>query len=130
MPTRFRFAASLIVFGIAVPALAHHSHAMYDISKWIVLEGTVKRVVLIAPHSIVYLDVKGDSGETATWALEATAPAGILANGVKREDVRAGDTITARCHQLRDGANGCLLGFVTPTHGDKGRGDGVEVEWD
>ena len=90
----------------------------------------MKRVVLIAPHSIVYLDVKGDGGETATWSLEATAPAGIFANGVKREDVRAGDTIKARCHQLRDGANGCLLGFVTPTHGDAARGDGVERQWD
>ena len=130
MPTRFQVAASLAALILATPVLAHHSHAMYDISKWIELEGTVKRVVLIAPHSIVYLDVKSANGETATWALEATAPAGILANGVKREDVRAGDTIKARCHQLRDGANGCLLGFVTPTHGDAARGNGIERQWD
>jgi hypothetical protein len=130
MPTRVHVVAALVLLGFAAPALAHHSHAMYDISKWIELEGTVKRVVLIAPHSIVYLDVKSNSGETATWALEATAPAGILANGVKREDVRAGDTIKARCHQLRDGANGCLLGFVTPTHGDAARGNGIERQWD
>jgi hypothetical protein len=44
------------------PLAAHHSHANYDISKWTVLEGTVKQVVLIAPHSIVYLDVKSDRG--------------------------------------------------------------------
>ena len=50
--------------------------------------------------------------------------------GVKREDVRAGDAIKARCHQLRDGANGCLLGFITPMHGDATRGDGIEREWD
>jgi hypothetical protein len=53
-----------------------------------------------------------------------------LGNGVKREDVRAGDAIKARCHQLRDGANGCLLGFITPLHGDAARGHGVEREWD
>ena len=130
MPTRFRGAATLAILCLAAPALAHHSHASYDTSKWILLEGTVKRVVLIAPHSIVYLDVKDDRGETATWALEATAPAGIFHNGVKREDVQAGDTIKARCHQLRDGANGCLLGFVTPTHGDLARGHGIERQWD
>jgi hypothetical protein len=113
-----------------VPSRAHHSHANYDISKWVVLEGSVKQVVFIAPHSIVYLDVKDDGGATATWALEATAPAGILGNGVAREDVRAGDAIKARCHQLRDGANGCLLGFITPLHGDAARGHGVEREWD
>jgi uncharacterized protein DUF6152 len=114
----------------SAPVLAHHSHANYDITKWIVVEGTVKQVVFIAPHSIVYLDVKDDKGETAIWALEATAPAGIYNNGVGRQDVRAGDPIKARCHQLRDGANGCLLGFITPMHGDASRGNGVEREWD
>ena len=124
------FVAFAGVAGFAVSLAAHHSHANYDISKWIVLEGTVKQVVMIAPHSIVYLDVKDEKGETVTWALEATNPIGIMGNGVKREDVRAGDTIKVRCHVLRDGAKGCLLGFVTPTHGDKARGHGVEREWD
>jgi hypothetical protein len=118
------------LLGLAVPVVAHHSHANYDISKWVEMEGTVKQVVFIAPHSIVYLDVKGQKGETSTWALEATNPRGILNNGVKREDVRAGDSIKVRCHMLRDGAKGCLLGFITPTHGDAARGHGVEREWD
>jgi len=130
MPCKPLVAAALALLVVTAPALAHHSHANYDISKWLVIEGTVKQVVLIAPHSIVYLDVKNGQGETAIWALEATAPAGIFGNGVKREDVRAGDAIKARCHQLRDGANGCLLGFITPLHGDAARGHGVEREWD
>jgi hypothetical protein len=121
---------SLSLLGTSAPSLAHHSHAQYDISKWVVMEGTVKQVVLIAPHSIVYLDVKDSQGGTAIWALEATAPAGILNNGVAREDVRAGDAVKVRCHLLRDGANGCLLGFITPLHGDAARGHGVEREWD
>ena len=124
------FVAFAGVVCVAVSLAAHHSHANYDISKWMVLEGTVKQVIMIAPHSLVYLDVKDEKGETITWALEATNPIGIMGNGVKREDVRAGDTIKVRCHVLRDGAKGCLLGFVTPTHGDKNRGHGVEREWD
>jgi hypothetical protein len=48
----------------------------------------------------------------------------------KKEDVQVGDTIKVRCHLLRDGGKGCLLGFVTPMHGDKARGHGVEIEWD
>ncbi|HUQ50946.1 MAG TPA: DUF6152 family protein [Gammaproteobacteria bacterium] len=129
MPWKHLAAAS-VALATSMAALAHHSHANYDVSKWTVVEGTVKQVVLIAPHSIVYLDVKNDAGATATWALEATAPVGILNNGVKREDVRAGDPIQARCHRLRDGANGCLLGFITPLHGDAARGHGIEREWD
>lgn len=130
MSTRTRRAVALAVAALAAPAWAHHSHASYDITKWIMLEGTVRQVVLISPHSLLYLDVKDEHGDTATWALEATAPAGILRNGVRREDVRPGDKVKARCHLQRDGAKGCLLGFVTPMHGDAARGDGVEREWD
>ena len=110
---------------LAVPGLAHHSHGNYDISTWTVMEGTVKQVVFIVPHSIVYIDVKGE-----VWALEATNPQGIFLKGAKKEDVQVGDTIKVRCHLLRDGGKGCLLGFVTPMHGDKARGHGVEIEWD
>ena len=110
---------------LGVSALAHHSHGNYDVTTWTVMEGTVKQVVFIVPHSIVYLDVKGQ-----TWALEATNPQGIFLRGVKKEDVQVGDPIKVRCHLLRDGGKGCLLGFVTPMHGDKARGHGVEIEWD
>jgi len=124
-------AAALLALLVASPlAFAHHSHANYDITKWVVVEGTVKQVVFIAPHSLVYLDVKNAKGDTVVWALEATAPAGIFGNGVGREDVRPGDHIQARCHQLRDNADGCLLGFITPLHGDAARGNGIEREWD
>ena len=122
--------ASVFVACLALPVVAHHSHGNYDISTWTVMEGKVKQVVFIVPHSIIYLDVKSDKGEMATWALEATNPQGIFLRGVKKEDVQVGDSIKVRCHLLRDGGRGCLLGFVTPMHGDKARGHGVEIEWD
>jgi len=130
MPWRTAVVAILCVAGLGAPLAAHHSHANYDVTTWTVMEGTVKQLVLMAPHSIVYLDVKDDKGTTATWALEATNQRAILNNGVKREDVRPGDHIKVRCHLLRDGARGCLLGFITPMHGDAARGNGVEIEWD
>ena len=54
---------------MAMPVAAHHSHGNYDVSKWTVMEGVVKTIVFIAPHSIVHLDVKNAKGETTTWAL-------------------------------------------------------------
>jgi hypothetical protein len=87
-------------------------------------------VHLLVPHSWVYLDVKDAKGEVTTWALEATGPSGLTKVGVKREDVRPGDRIKVRCHLLRDGSNGCLLGYLTPMHGDVARGHGVEKDWD
>ena len=130
MPWRTAVVAILCVAGLAPRLAAHHSHANYDVTTWTVMEGTVKQLVLMAPHSIVYLEVKDDKGTVATWALEATNQRAILNNGVKKEDVRPGDHIKVRCHLLRDGARGCLLGFITPMHGDAARGNGVEIEWD
>src|SRR5262245_7980541 len=118
--------AALAVSSVHAP----HSHRNYDLTKWTAMEGTVKEVHLLVPHSWVYLDVKDQKGQLTTWALEATGPAGLLKVGVKKEDVKTGDVIKVRCHLLRDGSNGCLLGYVTPMHGDVARGHGVERDWD
>ncbi len=120
--------AAICAVALAVPALAHHSHGNYDASTWTLYEGTVKEVHLINPHSWVYLEITDEEGQAAVWALEATGPGGLLRNEIKPEDVRPGDTIRVRCHRLRDGSNGCLLGFVTPLHGDLARGHGIEKE--
>ena len=100
------------------PIRAHHSHGNYDLTVWTTMSGEVKELHLLVPHSWIYLDVKDDKGQVTTWALEATGPQGLAKVGIKREDVRPGDQIKIRCHLLRDGSNGCLLGIVTPMHGD------------
>ena len=122
--------AAIVAASAIVPAWAHHSHNNYAISEFTLLEGTVKELHLINPHSWVYVEVKDAKGEPDLWALEATGPNGLRNNGIKPEDVKVGDPIKVRCHRLRDGSNGCLLGFLTPTHGDAARGHGIEKEWD
>jgi hypothetical protein len=128
--SRLHLLVALLGFAVASRAAAHHSHGNYDVTHWIPIEGTVKEVNLLSPHSWVYLEVAGKGGEPEVWALEATFPRWLVRNGIKPEDVRPGDLIKVRCHQLRDGGNGCLLGYVTPMHGDPARGHGVEKEWD
>ena len=130
MQFKFLSLVAMCAVALAVPAWAHHSHGAYEVTKWTNMEGTVSEIHLIVPHSWVYLDVEDDKGETATWALEAAGPDRMIRNGAKREDVQVGDRIKVRCHLLRDGSNGCLLGFVTPDHGDRARGHGVEIHWD
>ena len=122
--------AALCAAGSVLPVSAHHSHGNYEVAKWTTMEGTVKELHLLVPHSWIYLEVKDPQGEATMWALEATGPSGLTKVGIKREDVRPGDPIKARCHVLRDGSSGCLLGFVTPMHGDAARGHGVEKDWD
>ncbi len=121
--------AILTTFGLSL-TWAHHSHNAYEVTVWSELEGTVSNVLIMNPHSWIYLDVADASGEVTTWAIEAASPAQIYENGVKPEDVQPGDRVKLRIHLLRDGTNGGLLGFVTPMHGDATRGHGIELHWD
>ena len=105
-----------------IPASAHHSHGNYA-DTFMDVEGVVKEVHFIVPHSWVYIEVKGAGAEPQLWALEATGRGGLEKIGVTKEYIKPGDPVKARCHRLRDGSNGCLLGFL------KAR-DGSVKDWD
>jgi len=130
MRVRFLSLAAMCLALSVLPIQAHHSHGNYDTAKWTTMEGKVTELHLLVPHSWRYLEVSEGRGETTVWALEATGPTGLTKVGIKREDVKPGDLVKVRCHLLRDGSNGCLLGYVTPMHGDLARGHGVEKDWD
>ena len=115
--------AAIAAVALALPAWAHHSHANYQTREFTHLEGTVKTIRWINPHSWIYLEVMGDKDQPTVWAIEGGSPGALTRGGWKRDDIKVGDTIKVRCHQLRDGSNGCLLGFVTPA-------GGVEKEFD
>jgi hypothetical protein len=120
----FRLAAILgaaCIIGSA-PVRAHHSHGNYS-DTFIDIEGVVKEVHLVNPHSWIYIEVKGRNGQPLKWSLEASSVLQLERIGVTRDYIRAGDTIKARCHPLRDGSRGCLLGFVKAK-------DGSVKDWD
>jgi hypothetical protein len=122
---RFTFGpglAAICTAAIVLPASAHHSHGNY-VDTFMDITGVVKEVHLVAPHSWVYLEVQDDKGEPTMWALEATGRAGLLRSGVTADYLKPGDTVKARCHRLRDGTNGCLLGFLKAK-------DGSVKDWD
>ena len=101
------FGAAVLVFSL--PSWAHHSHGNYS-QNFIDLEGVVNEVHLINPHSWVFLEVTDENGEKVEWALEATNRVSLARLGVTYDYIAAGDVIKVRCHQLRDGGPGCLLG--------------------
>jgi hypothetical protein len=123
----------MLVFGlILLPNISdgHHSHVNYAVSEFTHLEGIVREVHLINPHSWIYLEVQDDQDEPVIWALESTSPDGLRRAGILPDFVRVGDSIKVRCHRQRDNHSACLLGFLTPLHGDRERGHGIEKEWD
>ena len=107
--------------GFTVAASAHHSHGQYA-ETFTDMQGTVKELHFLTPHSWLYLEVKG-AGEPQVWALEATSRTGLERIGVTREYLKTGAAIKVRCHLLRDGNNGCLLGFLKAP-------DGSVKDWD
>lgn len=114
--------AAICAVSFVLPARAHHSHGNY-IATPTDIEGVVTEIHLIVPHSWVYLEVKDADGQPQLWALEATGRSGLERVGVTRDYVKPGDTIKVRCHPLRDGSNGCLLGFLKAS-------DGSVKDWD
>jgi len=114
--------AAMCVSTVALPAWAHHSHGNY-VDTFMDIEGVVKEVHLVVPHSWIYLEVKDTRGDPQMWALEATGRPALQKIGVTSDYLKPGDTIKARCHHLRDGSNGCLLGFLKVT-------DGTVKDWD
>lgn len=108
---------------LALTAWAHHSHGNYLMTEYTEVDGTVTDLYWVNPHVWMYLDVVNEQGQVEPWAMEAAGATTLVRGGIAADEVKAGDTIHVRCHPLRDGSKGCLLGFVTTT-------DGVEKEWD
>jgi hypothetical protein len=114
--------AAICAVAFALPAGAHHSHGNY-LDTFMDVEGVVTEVHLLAPHSWVYLEVKDAKGQPQMWALEATGRTALQKMGVTKDYLKLGDIVKARCHRLRDGSNGCLLGFLKAK-------DGTVKDWD
>ncbi|MBH98390.1 MAG: hypothetical protein CMM56_08055 [Rhodospirillaceae bacterium] len=112
-----------LVFIYGIPVIAHHSHSNYATTEYTHLEGVVTEFHWINPHTWIYIEVENVEGQATVWALEGASPTELLRDGWQRDDVKIGDTISVRCHQLKDRSSGCLLGFVTPE-------GGIEKEWD
>lgn len=107
---------------VATTAWAHHSHGNYQMTEYTELDGTVTDVYWINPHAWIYMDVETENG-MENWAMEAAGASTLTRVGIAEDELKPGDKIHVKCHALRDGSNGCLLGFVTTP-------DGVVKEWD
>lgn len=102
---------------LSIPAWAHHSHANYNTNEFITLSGTLTEVVWTNPHVWLYMEVAGAQGRPQMWALEGGSVTALMRGGWQRDSMKPGDKVSMRCHRLRDGSEGCLLGFVTNING-------------
>jgi hypothetical protein len=95
---------------------AHHSTAMFDKSRIMVLDGTVVELRWTNPHVHLVLNGTVKAGEPpAVWLIETTSPANLQrTGGWSRTALKPGDRVRAEFAPLRDdGARGGRLGKVT-----------------
>jgi hypothetical protein len=102
-----RLAAALLICTamVAAPVPAHHSFAMFDPSKPMSFEGTVKTFQWTAPHAILWIEA-GKVGAYAPglWSLELpTSPGNLSKMGWSRTAVKPGDRVRVEINPIRDG---------------------------
>jgi hypothetical protein len=88
----------------AIPMWAHHSFAAeYDVDKPTKIQGTVKKVEWINPHSWITIDVKGADGKVQTWEIEAGAPNAMFRRGFTKDSLPLGTDIVVTGYLAKNG---------------------------
>jgi hypothetical protein len=93
----------------APAAWAHHSFAMFDRAKDVVLKGTVREFQWTNPHSFIELEVADPQGVTQTFSIEMNSPNNLTRQGWKSGSLKAGDKVVLAMNPLRDGSRGGLF---------------------
>jgi hypothetical protein len=112
---KFLMVAAIAV--LASPALAHHSGAMFDPTKTVTLEGTVKEFQYTNPHSWLQIMVTGPDGKIVEWGFESEGPSTLLRAGIKAKTFMPGDKVTVVGHPMKDGRSAGSLMTVTKADG-------------
>ena len=90
----------------AIPALAHHSFAMFDAAQQVTVAGTVKEFQWTNPHAWIVLMVSNKDGQADPWSIEMGAPPGLARQGWVPKTLKPGMDISVTIHPLKDGAHG------------------------
>jgi hypothetical protein len=94
----------------AAPAFAHHSFAMFDQTKEVEHEGTVKEFQWTNPHSWLIVTVNG-----VEWSLEMGGPGGLARQGWRPKTLVGGEKVKFKAHPLKSGEpGGQFLSVVLP----------------
>ena len=98
---------AIVFFAGALPALAHHSFAMFDFSNKVTLERTWKEFRWTHTHVILLAAAAPKAGEPEeVWSMELTSPGNLTRLGWSRLSFKPGDRIELEFNPLRDGKHG------------------------
>lgn len=102
-------AALAAPLALAIPSagLAHHSFAMFDFAKTVVLKGQVKELQWTNPHVLVWVETTAEPGKASeVWSAELTSPGNLTRRGWTKRTLKPGDKVEVEISPLRDGGKG------------------------
>jgi Family of unknown function (DUF6152) len=73
--------------------LGHHALTNYDTTTAVRVKGTVVQFHQINPHSFLFLDGKGEDGQSRRWAVEGPSVLQLKRNGFAKDVLKAGDIV-------------------------------------
>jgi hypothetical protein len=98
--------SAMLLTGVA---FAHHSFAMFDRDKEVVLTGVVHEFQWTNPHAFIEFDIANGKGEPERWSVEMNSPNNLTRQGWKSTYLKGGDKVTVTLNPLRDGKHGGLF---------------------
>lgn len=96
---------------------AHHSFAMFDQKKRIVVKGTVSKLEWGNPHVYIFVQTAGADGVPKEYTIEGGSINILSRAGWKANTIKVGDAVSMSFYPLRDGQPGGLLDSVTLPNG-------------
>lgn len=121
--TRTKFRVSfwavlgLLLMGVTGTAEAHHSFAMFDHNKSIVVEGTVTKFQWTNPHVYLDLDAVDKDGSVKHYVIECMAVNMLTRAGWHSKMMKPGDKVKVLIAPLLNGQPGGLILRVTLADG-------------
>ncbi len=95
---------------------AHHGAAgLYDMTKAVMMKGTITKFEWTNPHNQIHFDVKDDKGAVVNWIVATEPPQVMLERGWTRRSLKEGDQVTVYAFIASNGASvGNLQRIVLP----------------
>src|SRR3954469_14253050 len=97
--------AGILVIATAGSLAAHHSLAQFDTTTAVRVKGTISRVELVNPHSLIFVDQKAADGQTQRWAVEGPGVTQLARSSFNKESFKVGDTIEACGYVTKEGVD-------------------------
>jgi hypothetical protein len=105
-------AAALAASG---PAVAHHSPTAFDLTKEVVVEGTITGVAWRNPHVYFTVGTVGADGRGVEQEIHAGSVSALMGMGVPREALAVGRRVSVRAFPARRANAPIVLGFELTT---------------